>query len=242
MLESVGEAASAREAYRRALAFSPYDVWEALFWKQTPFRAGVLAQWLAEHPPDESPLVQGQAALRAGHFDQAIQWFEQAHAADPLSNKPHAGLARAYWALGDEAQAETYLRTGANLPVAVIWEQIDFKMLQGDWAEAHGDRAGAIAAYSTVFSALNDYTSLGPGTYGYPRRSWIVFHREALPSDIVSQFVRADITPELDARFAQLARWYLEDGQRETACFIVERVYREAPKSESGVLRDEFCP
>jgi O-antigen ligase len=242
MLESAGGAASAREAYRRALALSPYEVWEALFWSQTPFRAEVLAQWLAETPPDLSPLGQGQAALKAGRLDQAIELFEQARAADPSSNKTYAGLARAYWALGDEPEAEYYLRTGANLPIARIWEQIDLKILEGDWAAAHGDRAGAITAYTTVFSALNDYTSLGPGTYGYPRRSWIVFHREALPSDIVPQFIRADITPDSDARFAQLARWYLEDGQLETACYILERVYQEAPLSESGRLRGEMCP
>jgi len=242
MFEAAGEAASAREAYRQALALSPYEVWDALFWKQTPFRARVLAQWLAEYPLDPSPIVRGQAALKAGHPDQAIELFEQARAADPLSNKAYAGLARTYWALGDETRAGYYLRTGANLPIAVIWEQIDLKMLEGDWAAAHGDRTGAVAAYTTVFSALNDYTSLGPGTYGYPRRSWIVFHREALPSDIVPQFIRADITLELDARFAQLARWYAEDGQRETACYILERVYREAPTSESGKLRGEVCP
>ncbi len=241
MLEAAGEAASASEAYRQALALSPYEVWEALFWKQTPFRARVLAQWLSEYPPDPSPIVRGRAALKADHLDQALELFEQARAADPLSNKAYAGLARAYWALGDQTRAGNYLRTGANLPTAVIWEQIDLKMLEGDWAAAHGDRAGAVAAYTTVFSALNDYTSLGPGTYGYPRRSWLVFHREALPSDIVPQFVRADITPELDARFTQLARWYGEAGQPEIACLLVERVYREAPLSESGSLRGEVC-
>jgi hypothetical protein len=98
-----------------------------------------------------------------------------------------------------------------------------------------------MTAYGEVFSAIDDYTFAGPGTYGYPQRSWYVFHREALPADLIPQLPRADITPQLDDRFAQLAAWYQADGHPEVSCLILERVAREAPLSVSGRLFQAQC-
>lgn len=240
LFEAAGETATARAEYEQALTLNP-ALSRALFWKQTSLRADLLASWQATQPRDSSALAQGWAALKAGEAEHARQFFVQAQVEAPLSNRPYLGLAQADWALGNKAQAERDLRVGQNLPVAFIGETIDFYLLEGDWASAQGQRREALEKYTLTFSAIADYTMAGPGTYGYPRRSWIVFHRAALPSDLVPQFAHADITAEIDERLAQLAQWYVEDQQPETACFILERVYREVPNSKSGKLRQELC-
>jgi len=240
LFEAAGETTNARSEYERALTLNP-GLARALFWKQTSLRVKLLAHWQATQPVDQSALAQGWAALEAGDAERARQLFVQAQAEDPLSNIPYIGLTRADWALDDKAQAERDLRAGQNLPVAFIWQTIDFQLLEGDWASAQGKRSEAMTKYTLAFSAIADYTAAGPGTYGYPRRSWIVFHRAALPSDLVPEFAHADITPEMDSRFAQLAHWYMEEGQSQTACYILERVYREAPISVSGKLWEAVC-
>jgi hypothetical protein len=85
--------------------------------------------------------------------------------------------------------------------------------------------------FEAVFSAVSNYTLLGPGTYGYPQRSWYVYHRAALPSDLVPQFAHADSTAALDADFALLASWYAADGRPDVACLILGRVRARAPDS-----------
>lgn len=241
LAESTGDAATATRYYQQTLTLNPLLA-RALFWAQTPLREEALAEWQAAQPVNTTSFAQGWAALEAGDAERAVKLFEQARAESALSNQPYLGLSRAYWALGDEKQAELFLRTGQNLPVYTIYETLGFKLLEGDWQVAHGDRAGAKRAYTELFSAFNEYTLAGPGTYGYPWRSWVVYHRVALPSDLIPQLTRADITAEIDARLAQAALWHIEDGEREVGCYILGRVYREAPVSESGKLWEALCP
>ncbi len=240
LAESNGDVATTARHYQQALTLNPFLA-HALFWEQTPARKKALAEWQAAQPADTTSLAQGWAALEAGDAERAVKLFEQARAESALSNQPYLGLSRAYWALGDEKQAELFLRTGQNLPVYSIRETLGFKLLEGDWQVAHGDRAGAKHAYTELFSAFNEYTLAGPGTYGYPWRSWVVYHRSALPSDLIPQLTRADITAEIDARLAQVAQWHIEDDEREIGCYILERVRREAPISASGKLWETLC-
>lgn len=240
LAESTGDAATATRHYQQTLTLNPLLA-GALFWAQTPLREEALAEWQAAQPVDTTSLAQGWAALEAGDAERAVKLFEHARAESALSNQPYLGLSRAYWALGDEKQAELFLHTGQNLPVYTIYETLGFKLLEGDWQAAHGDRAGAKRAYTELFSAFNEYTLAGPGTYGYPWRSWVVYHRNALPSDLIPQLVRADITAEIDARLAQVAQWHIEDDERDIGCYILERVRREAPISASGKLRETLC-
>lgn len=240
LAEINGQAADAQAAYQQALSRNP-ELAEALFLQQTPVRAAALADWQTTQVPDTSALALGWIAFKAGEAQPAITLFEQARRDLPLSNAPYLGLTRAYWAIGDEAQAAHYMRLGQNLPVYFVRENLDFLILEGDWAAAHGDRTAAMGAYATVFSALDDYTSNGPGTYGYPKSYYLIFHRATLPSDLIPHFVHADITAELDGRFAQLARWYVDANDVKTACLILNRVAREAPNSESGNLREALC-
>lgn len=235
------QAADAQAAYQQALSRNP-KLAEALFWEQTPLRAAALAHWRSSQLPDTSALASGWAAFKTGEAQQAITLFEQARRELPLSNAPYLGLARAYWAVGDEAQAAHYLHLGQNLPVYFIRENLDFLVLEGDWAAAHGNRAAAMEAYAIVFSALDDYTSAGPGTYGYPKPYYLIFRRATLDTDLIPQFVHADITPDILARFVQLARWYLEDQQIEAACYIRQRLQREMARSDHELLPELRCP
>lgn len=70
---------------------------------------------------------------------------------------------------------------------------------------------------------------------------WITYRRESLPSDLIPQFIRADITDETDARLAQLAQWYFDDNEKGLACLILDRVRREAKKSESAKFYGKLC-
>ncbi len=233
LAEAQHDEAGARAAYNQALDLRPAST-AALFWQQTPLRQAVLRDWQTAHPANTSALAQGEAALARGAVDEAMLWFEQARADSPTSNLPYAGLARTYWAAGDRTQATAYLEAGLQIPVATLVETLPLRLLAGEFATAGGDRATAQRAFADVFSAYSDYTLLGPGTYGYPQRSWYVYHRAALPSDLVPQFVHADITAAMDADFALLASWFAADGQPEIACTILARVRAEAPNSISG--------
>jgi O-antigen ligase len=240
LAEAAGDAVTARTAFSRALALRPAAA-AALFWQQTALRRSTLAEWQAAQPPDTSALGAGQAALVAGDASAALAHFERALAANPGSHLAYAGLARAASALGHIERAGQLIEAGLRLPFVTLEETLPLRLLRGDLAAATGDDAAARRAYAEVFSAVADYTVYGPGTYGYPQRSWYVFHRAALPSDLVPQFARADITGEMDARFASLIEWHLAHGEQEVACLIALRVWREAPQSASGALAVQQC-
>ena len=240
LAEDADDLSAARLAYTQALNLRPASA-AALFWQQTPLRQSLLSDWRAPRETDTSPLTRGQQALAADEAQQAIAHFVKALEANPAESTAYVGLARAYQALGDEARAEQYRQAGLRVPVTNPEQTLALGILTGDWALTRGDQAAAAEAYSQVFSIVNDYTAFGPGTYGYPQRSWYVFRRPALPSDLIPQFARADISAEMDERFAWLAEWMAGQGQPDTACFIAARVRREAPVSESGAYWEENC-
>ena len=216
-----GDPIAAQNNYTLALKLNPATA-QALFWQQTDLRKEVLLKWQPTHPaPPTSP-------------EATIQLFQQAITDSPLNNAAYISLARAYWLTGDEPQAQRYRAIAQLIPVTAPEQTLQLYLFDGDWAEALGDQAGAIHAYTRAFSIVNDYTYSGPGTYGYPQRYWNIYHRPTPPSDLIPQFNRAVITPELETRFAKLARWLTQEGDTETACFILARIFWEAPQSASG--------
>ena len=239
LAEEQGDAATAQEAYTLALTHGATP--EALFWNETPLRAATLIAWKAKQVLSDSIRDRAWVALETNDPSRAISLFEQARIENPISNDPYIGLSRSYIALGDIARAKNYLRLGFSLYTATLEEQLELYSLQGDIAKLEGDRAKAKESYTTVFNAYNDYTSAGLGSYGFPWQVWITYRRESLPSDLIPQFIRADITAETDARLAQLAQWYFDDNEKGLACLILDRVRREAIKSESAKLFRKLC-
>jgi len=235
-----GDENAAKENYQRALTLKPGSA-SALFWQQTELRKKILIDWKQNLALPATSLESGQQALLDNQTEHAILLFKQAQIDYPLSNAPYLGLARAAWQAGDEQQALNDFKIAQLIPTVTLDETLDLYLFQGDWADAHGDQGGALNAYKIAFSIINDYTSSGPGTYGYPQRSWLVYHRPAPPSDLVLQFAHDDVTPPLDERFAKLAKWLSQSGDKGTACFIANRVYREAPDSQSGQLWVQLC-
>ena len=163
-------------------------------------------------------------------------------ASNPDSLSPYEGLGRAYLALQDYAAARRAIEAGLTLPATRLADTLGLHLIAGDLDDASGIRAGAIAEYSTVFSAISEYNIDGPGSFGDTEREWQVFHRETLPGELVWQLPRADVTAEMDQRFAKLAEWYRDSGQPDLACLVLSRVQREAPKSVSGDLYLQQCP
>jgi O-antigen ligase len=239
--ESQNNPAAAQEAYHAALDLKP-AIAAALYWQQTPLRRTVLSAWRAQLPPDPSDLGQGLAALAQQSPQQAVTAFRRAIANAPSSLTAYVGLGQAFLQLGDSAAAQRAVQTGLDLPALSPEERLPLLMLAGEVAAARGDRAEAMANYSAVFGAIADYNISGPGSYGQTQRSWFVFHRAALPSELVPQLPRADITAEMDQRFAQLAQWYRDAGQAGRACSVLARVYQEAPDSVSGHQYVSACP
>jgi tetratricopeptide (TPR) repeat protein len=74
--------------------------------------AGLAAHALAA--PDEAALQRGRELLAAGQPAEAKKAFEAALAADPSSAEAHLGIGRAYYALGDYAQAVIAFRSVLN--------------------------------------------------------------------------------------------------------------------------------
>jgi tetratricopeptide (TPR) repeat protein len=239
--EAVGDQAATQQDYQNALDLKP-SIAAALFWQQTPLRALVLENWRVHQVrPDTSTLSLAQAALARGDAAGAIPLFEQAQIQAPESNAPYLGLARSYLGLSNYARAAQYLQAGLEIPVASVEETLGLYLVGGDLALARGDRQAAMFAYGGVFAAIDDYDIGGPGSFGFPQRSRIVFHELTLPGEIVPQMAHADITAEMDTRFAKLAEWDLAAGQSDTACHILRRVRLEAPKSVSGALFSQSC-
>jgi tetratricopeptide (TPR) repeat protein/O-antigen ligase len=240
--EALGDTAAAQTYYRQALDQAPTAV-EALFWQQTPLRQAARAAWQARQPVDTSVIAQGWAAFHAQDFERARTLFEQSVRAAPLSGPANLGLARTALALRDFDQASFYLQAGLNLQTVNLLDTLENQMLRGDLATAQGDQRTAQEAYTWVFSIVNDYTSTGGlGTYGDTTRSWWLFHREGLPSDLIPQLFRADVTPEVDGCLARLAQSYVDQGQPGNACYILDHAHHEAPASESGRLFQHLCP
>jgi len=240
--EAVGDQAAAQQAYQSALDLKPTSA-AALYWQQTPLRATVLAHWQSQQAgAGTSALVQAQAMLARGDAAGALPLFQQAIYEDPEGNAAYLGLAESYLLLHDSAAANRYFQAGVAIPVVAPEDTIGFELLAGDLAAARGDQSAAALAYGSAFYAIDDYDIAGPGSYGFPQRSRIVFHQLTLPGEVVPQMARADITPDMDARFGQLAQWDLAAGQHDVACHILQRVYQEAPASISGRLYGQLCP
>jgi tetratricopeptide (TPR) repeat protein len=241
LAEADGDTAAAQNYYDQALDLNP-ALPRALFWQQTPWRPQALSTWQARQAANPPPLASCQGSLQAGDYQQARGCFQLDLENSPQDTQASLGLARVWLALGDARQAAVYLVNSsapADLPSV---DDIEAQITRGDVALAQGDVKRARAMYSWVFGVIGDYQSFeGPGSYGDAIRSWWQFHREGLPGDLMPQYVRGDITPAIDRSLAQLGRWQLAETGASDACVIWNRVYREAPLSESGRLWKESC-
>jgi tetratricopeptide (TPR) repeat protein len=139
LAEDQGDAATAQEAYTRALTHGTTP--KALFWNETTLRSSTLTAWKAKQPINESTRDRAWSALSANDLSRALTLFEQARLENPSSNDPYIGLSRSYIALGDIARAKNYLRLGFSLYASTLEEQLELYNLQGDIAKLEGDRA-----------------------------------------------------------------------------------------------------
>jgi len=239
--EQQGKTAPAQAAYQTALDLST-DLNQALFWEQTPLRAEIVSGWVQAHPPDTRDLSsQAQTSFTTQDYSQALELYKQLIATFPIYPEGYIGLARTYWALGDEAQGNWFALEASLIPLVEPRRQVEVNWLQAEAARRAGKPAEALKQGLSYFVQTTDYGFSGVGSWGYPDYARFAYRREGLPVDLVPQLVHADITAEVDLRLNQLADWYLEAGKPETACYILARVYREAPLSTSGARWEEIC-
>jgi putative inorganic carbon (hco3(-)) transporter len=238
--EAQGDAEQARTAYQKALDLR--NSAQALFWKQTPLRAGVLAHWQANHPNGDDLLTQAQAAFDTQHYAKALEFYQSAVKAYSIYPSAYIGLARTSWKLGQDTQGNQFAEEALLIPIFTSNQQVELYWLQAEAAEREGDRTRAIRYGSQYFIQISNPGIMGPGSWGYPAYAWFGYRREGLPVEFVPQLIQDNITPETDTRLTQLAHWYEADQQHATACLILERIYHEAPISEGRQLREKICP
>ncbi len=226
--EALGREEEALAAYTRALDTASGRA-EALYWQQTPLRQRALADWQAAHPPPPLPpspqtiddyLRLGWHALDSGQPTEALDVFRQVLALDETSLSAYHGLAVAQMDLGQYAEAERALRMAFSLPIGNPEERLYPLLTWGQLARRQGRLEEAIAHYELALGMVYDYNVYGYGTFGWSPYGWNIFQRESLQSDLLPQWVRADLTPELVARFEELAQWYEEAGESDKAARI----------------------
>jgi len=126
----------------------------------------LLNNWLHEPPYRGWVLFQlGQQALAAEHYQQAIDWLQQALAASPDADRTHYPLAMAWRGLRDRQQARHHLQLAGEQPPSFPDPLVD--ALEHLKTSQHPHYANAIAAikrhdYPTAISAFEASLASAP--------------------------------------------------------------------------------
>jgi len=210
--EQLGLEQEAMATYSTTLSLRP--TWaRAYFWRSTPLRREIQAQWQATRPVNEPT----SAAERLAHFEQAVQ-------DNPASASARVGKAAALmeWQRYAEARRElqTALFTGGLEPGALV----QARLLLGELAYRTGDVRAAIAHTEEALEGIRHQSIFGPGTYGTSLYGWAIFHRMGLVADMLPQLVTITYTDEVIDCLVRLGGWYEQVGDVASA----QRIYREA--------------
>jgi tetratricopeptide (TPR) repeat protein len=242
--EGLGQEEQAIAAYHQTLDFQP-QLAQASWWRQSLLRERAVMGWQKENPtlpPPTSPqgyddyVRLGWHQLEQGHFEAAIQAFNQAQRKDPNRMEAYRGLGNAYLKEGDFEQAEYHLRTGLFTPgggtQSRLWTLFDW----GNLAYRQGRLDEAIARYEQALSMIRGTTVYGPGTLGTSEYGWYIFYRESIMPDLLPQLVRIHVTDDLAQKYFELGQWYEEKGDTEKAldtyCELLAAVPDFAPAIE----------
>jgi tetratricopeptide (TPR) repeat protein len=237
LYEESGQAVLAGRWYSATLDYAP-DWAQAAFWRSTPLRAAAANAWREAHPlpvPIEAPrstdewLVAGTSALSVGHNNQALAAFERAVEQDPNRIAAYVGEARAYQAIGHDADAERALRTAL---MAEGGTQLDHMRVQFALGRLYHDQQNTGKAIALYEDALN--TALHPSVYGPGRQNasdyaWYLFYSETISPDLLPQLAVITITDEIAARMMELGQWYEEQGNRAAALKTYQAVSAAIP-------------
>ena len=214
MEEQLGNENEAISAYRQAFQLDPWMA-RTLFSFATSLRR-TIAEEQASYVYDMSDLWRGLAALDEGNPEDARSHFERAIIFEPRNARVYAGLALAYQLLGKMEQA------WKNVQIAIFVDSSSPYVLHvaGRIAYQQGREPEAIEYFDRAFS-LRQSKSYSVDYYGG------VYRRAHLATDLVPQFRRADLTPEMVEDFHLLAEYWAQNGGEEKAADIIDYISRE---------------
>ncbi len=222
LLEAGGQETAAGEAYRRALALTPFYA-GSIFWAGTPLRGQALAGWLSSGAPAADP-DPGAAALARGDLAAAQATYVALQQQWPQDPTPYAGLARVARARGDFELAARYNQAVLSLQTPENGSKVAPLLELAELAQEQGRAAEARLRYEQAFAALLETGSYGWGSAGYDPYAWYAFGRGSTPVDLLPQIVRADVPRSLAVRLLPLADLLEGAGEREFAAQVRRRL------------------
>ena len=214
MEEQLGHENEAISAYRHAFQLDPWMT-RTLFSFATSLRK-TIAEEQASYVYDTSALWKGLVALDEGNPEDARSHLERAIIFEPRNPRAYASLALAYQLLGDTEQA------WKNVQIAIFVDNSSPYALHlaGRIAYQQGRESDAIGYFDRSFSLIQS-KSYSEDYYGG------VYRRAYLATDLVPQFRRADLTPEMAEDFHILAEHWAQNGDDEKAEEILDFISRE---------------
>ena len=240
----MGQGDKAVTYYQNVLKMRPYLAEAGHFWKRTPIRREVLAQWESEHPPQPLPdspsnygdyLRLGWDAFDREDWEAGQDAFLKARSLSPSWLGAYEGLARANMAMGDYIRAESFLRQGLNIFTQNAGDKLDLLLTYGEVAYRQGRFKDAVKRYETALRMVEQPTIYGRGTIGWSPYGWFVFQRESIAPDMLPQLERLEMTDDLAERFVHLAQLYEELGQAENATGTYHRILTMVPDFEPAL-------
>lgn len=236
LYETAGRDQEAARAYASALTLRP-DWASAYYFRATPLREQVLADWKQGNPTPWQPVggpAEGWAALEAGDYAQAERLFTPAAVGEAPGG--YLGLALAIVGQGEAAryaEAERAVRTALYLPGLDGQTTARLRFGLGRVLAAEGDAAGARDEYQAGLALLEGTTSFGVGQYGQSDYGWYVFNRASLAADLLPGMEAVHYDSE--AVTAMLALGDLSTGEAAQAWYC--RALAAAPDSTEAAAQ-----
>ncbi len=233
--EALGQREAARQQYEQVLSWHPAP---AAFWRATPFREEVWADWQRDHPlapPPDSPqsyedyVALGQRALADDDLATAVAVFTQAIRLAPGRAEGYLGLGQASLSQGRYAQADEYLRIANFTYAPAPQTAMNILFTWGQLARRQGQPAQATARYERALDFIRHRTSQGLGMMGVSEYGWYMFHRESIAPDLLPQLSRVDVTDEIAQRYFELGQMYEESDRIEKAIATYRELLAAAP-------------